>query len=170
MKDKTLGWGSQSPRINYANGDSVFNTHETHLWNTIFMSHLALRPNCYTCRYTNMHRPGDLTIGDYWGIQNVHPEFYDKKGVSLLLINSSKGSVIFENLKDHFHYLQTDEEKCFQYNLYHQTECPTEREQFWKDYIRLSFRQVCVKYFNYGFRNKITRKFYNLINRITNKK
>ena len=33
----------------------------------------------------------DITLGDYWGIETVHPEYSDDAGVSLVLVNSRKG-------------------------------------------------------------------------------
>jgi hypothetical protein len=42
----------------------------------------------------------DVTLGDYWGIQNVLPDFDDDKGISLVMINSQKGSYTFNNLEN----------------------------------------------------------------------
>jgi hypothetical protein len=40
----------------------------------------------------------DMTIGDFWKLQNVLPEFDDNKGVSLVMINSEKGGHIYNLL------------------------------------------------------------------------
>ena len=37
------------------------------------------RECCYNCKYANSNRVGDITLADYWGVANVHPEFYDGK-------------------------------------------------------------------------------------------
>jgi coenzyme F420-reducing hydrogenase beta subunit len=42
----------------------------------------------------------DITIGDYWGIQNIDSKFDDDKGCSAVLINTNKGSKIFEEIKN----------------------------------------------------------------------
>ena len=57
------------------------------------------RENCYSCPYAGENRPGDVTIGDYWCIDLVHPEyltqqggrFDEQRGVSCLIINSARG-------------------------------------------------------------------------------
>jgi coenzyme F420-reducing hydrogenase beta subunit len=46
---------------------------------------------CYCCKYANTNRIADLTIGDFWGIEQIHPQFFDKRGVSLCLVNTKKG-------------------------------------------------------------------------------
>ena len=51
------------------------------------------RDSCYTCKYACLDRIGDLTIGDFWGIEKFK-ECKTRKisnGVSLVIANSSKG-------------------------------------------------------------------------------
>lgn len=62
-----------------------------------FSSSDCFRENCYHCKYTCENRPADITIGDYWGIESVHPELLGKgrlkedKGISLIVANTLKG-------------------------------------------------------------------------------
>ena len=64
------------------------------------------RENCYTCPFTDWkRRPGDITIGDFWGIKNQHPELLmsnggpwdDQKGISCLLVNTEKGKQLIRD-------------------------------------------------------------------------
>ena len=50
-----------------------------------------LREVCYSCAFTSLDRPGDLTIGDCWRIATSHPQYDDGRGVSLVLANTQKG-------------------------------------------------------------------------------
>lgn len=59
---------------------------------------LFLRRSCHQCRYTNLSRPGDFTLGDLWGMQPDELPEEQKKGVSLLLVNTEHGSHIFDQL------------------------------------------------------------------------
>ena len=36
------------------------------------------------------NRVGDFTMGDYWGIENIHPEIDKENGVSVLMVNSQR--------------------------------------------------------------------------------
>ena len=63
-----------------------------------FLKNLFLRPSCYKCPVRSFKSQSDITIGDYWGIQNFIPEFDDDKGVSLVTINTEKGREIYKTL------------------------------------------------------------------------
>lgn len=56
-----------------------------------FLSNLSLRPSCYDCPAKSGKSGSDITIADFWGIENVLPEFDDDKGISLVLSYSEKG-------------------------------------------------------------------------------
>ena len=77
-----------------------------------FINAGAFRECCYVCRYANGRRAADLTFGDYWGVKNHHPEFYDKNGVSVVLVNTPKGAAYFEAYADRFEIVETTFEKA----------------------------------------------------------
>jgi len=63
-----------------------------------FLSNIYLRPSCYDCKCKNGVNHSDLTIADFWGIQNVASDFDDDKGVGLVLVNTQKGKEYFDLL------------------------------------------------------------------------
>ena len=63
-----------------------------------FLSDLYLRPSCYRCRCKNGVSGSDITIADYWGVWELMPDFYDEKGVGLVLVNTGKGKDVFDGL------------------------------------------------------------------------
>lgn len=67
-----------------------------------FLKGMTYRESCYVCPYAQSNRPGDLTLGDFWGIERVLPEFYNPDGMSAVLVNTPKGkdlwSAIFPNI------------------------------------------------------------------------
>ena len=62
------------------------------------------RDCCYQCPYAQRQRVGDITIGDYWGVQKYDPQLLveqggminSKEGVSCLLINTERGQHLVE--------------------------------------------------------------------------
>ncbi len=56
-----------------------------------FLSNLSLRPSCYDCPAKSGKSGSDITIADFWGIEEVLPEFDDDKGISLILSYTEKG-------------------------------------------------------------------------------
>ena len=47
----------------------------------------------------------DMTIGDFWGIEKVVPQFDDDKGISLLIINNSRFIPLLSEVQFHFECL-----------------------------------------------------------------
>ena len=64
-----------------------------------FLRNISSNPACSSCASTALPRQGDLTIGDFWGIPKIDPEMHDKRGTSLVLVNSENGKKLFESLK-----------------------------------------------------------------------
>lgn len=56
-----------------------------------FLMGLLTRESCYKCPFSSLERPGDITLGDFFGYQITRPELAHKEGLSLILVNSSKG-------------------------------------------------------------------------------
>lgn len=162
MKDKSLGWGRQSLRIRFENGVELFNTPDSNLWNSLFYSNLISRPSCYECRFTNVNRPGDLTIGDFWGIEKSRPELYDKKGISLIYVNKQKGKCVMKNICETLKLTNCRLEDSIQENLNHPIAINPKRNIFWQDYHQSSFNKIIPRYFN----NNRSLTFKRLVKRV----
>jgi hypothetical protein len=63
-----------------------------------FLANLYLRPSCYHCPTKPLKSGSDITIGDYWGIEKILPEFDDDKGISLVMLNTTKGKGFYDTL------------------------------------------------------------------------
>lgn len=63
------------------------------LWTRTFLSDYYLRESCYQCPYCSTKRIADFTVADWWGYKATTPKDskYQKKGVSLIFINTEKG-------------------------------------------------------------------------------
>ena len=146
MKDKTFGWGCQNLRLFFDNGASQFNTIISTLWNKLFYGHNILRPSCYNCRFTNLNRPGDITIGDFWGVENSLPDFHSTNGISLILCNNTKGSTIWNDIKDKFEYRESSIEDCLQPALCKNVDEPAQRIHFWENYLSQGFSSILKDY------------------------
>ena len=48
---------------------------------------------------------GDLTVGDFWGKEKKHSDFPIKNGTSLVMINSQKGTAIFNKIANKLTYV-----------------------------------------------------------------
>ena len=72
---------------------------------SFFLSAQMDRQSCYVCPYSCENRPGDLTIGDFWGFGKKYSD-YDKEqfviadGISVVSVNTEKGSAFWQEIKD----------------------------------------------------------------------
>lgn len=147
MKDKIKGWRSPRVALYFDDGTVTKNTFIANLWHKIFFSHFCTRPSCHACQYTNYNRPGDVTIGDYWGIEKSHPTMDDNKGTSLLFVNTVKGKKLFDEIKNDFLYAESTKDLCSQPQLNYPSKVNPRRGEFWKSYKFHGFMSVYNDFF-----------------------
>ena len=64
-----------------------------------FLSNIYLRPSCYQCPAKGGCSTSDLTIADYWCVDQILPDFYDDDiGISSVFINTEKGGKLVAEL------------------------------------------------------------------------
>lgn len=136
---------------------------DSRVYTTLFYKHLVIRPSCFVCPYKKCERISDITIADYWGVENNVPQFDDNKGVSLVIVNNEKGEEFFEILKDKINFIRTDINNSLQPPLIGNYELPQERKQFWEDYKDMSFNDLVSKYAKENLYKKIKLKLKRLI-------
>lgn len=142
FRDKTLGWNAHKEAIWI--DDKKYNSNEyAYLFNDNYIS----RPSCFNCKFTNLDRPADFTLADFWGIDRIVPDFNDNKGVSLLLVNSEKGAKIFDSCKKDIDCVDCDLQKSAKPNpnLYMPSPKPENENLFWDNYKKLGFEKALKK-------------------------
>jgi hypothetical protein len=115
---------------------------------------ITLRPACYNCKFADLNRRTDITIGDFWGIEKSKPGFADDKGVSLMFINTRKGKRLFSAIQDSLEFATSAPQECLQSNLVRPTPPSPLVDAFWKDYER---RGIGYVLFKYTFKNRVKR-------------
>lgn len=99
FRNKQFGWKEYSfsltlSTISSPNKKCSFTTcvpYGENLFMKGFLADLYLRPSCYVCPAKSGRSGSDITLGDFWGIQEIMPELDDDKGVSVVLVNSEQG-------------------------------------------------------------------------------
>lgn len=82
-----------------------------------FLSGSISREVCYECPFANVHRSGDLTIADYWGVRNFHPQMDYKDGVSLIIVNTTKGETILRNISKELELVESQLDWAVEENI-----------------------------------------------------
>lgn len=145
FRDKSEGWRNLTLSIDFNSSKIVLNSSESSFYN-LFLNNTMLRPNCYECPYTNFNRPSDLTIGDFWGIENTFIDFDDNKGISLVLVNTTKGKHLIHNIGVEIEMKEATHEQCMQDRLHSPTAPHEHSDSFWEDYGAKGFAYVAEKY------------------------
>ena len=139
----------------------------------LFYKHIMFRKSCGKCHFTNLHRPSDITIADFWGWEKTNPTFNaDNKGCSLVLLNTEKGRKLFEAVSERLNTIPANLDDCMQPNLRHPSVIDPRRDQFEKEYSQKGFKYVFYKYGEDGWRYKLAtniRRSKNLIKKIIKK-
>jgi coenzyme F420-reducing hydrogenase beta subunit len=154
---KKKGWHGYNIKAEYENGKSVINSSTLRIYAILFSSNLALRPSCYNCKFACLNRTSDITIGDFWGIEKTLPGIDDDMGVSLVLVNTSKGKTIFDNIKENLEVWESNTQNCLQPNLVRPTKRPEKRDIFWQEYYNNGFEHIAKKYAGYNLKSIIKK-------------
>lgn len=118
-----------------------------------YLKNSVSRYSCYTCKYANPKRVSDITIGDYWNIQDILPNINYKDGVSAILINTLKGKKLMENIKNDFNFYETEIEDVIKGNdnLKHPSDKPILRDYLYKFIIEKGYDISEKKYCKYQY-------------------
>lgn len=156
FRDKSIGWyQTHLESFKLANGK----TYKDYKLRVFFNLGLGTRPSCECCKFCNLSRPSDITIGDFWGYEKIVPEMNeDNKGISLVLCNTTKGQEILREAAVDLIFKKVPLEKCLQPNLQQPSEGNSRKNEFAFDYEHKGFDYVIKKYGNGGIIN-IMREF-----------
>lgn len=133
---------------------------------------IIYRENCYHCKYANINRVSDITVGDYWRLGKEIPFEYETKNVSLVLANTKKGEKLLKELNEKNIIMLVErpiEEPIKVQNQLNQPSIKTKQhDKFMKKYIKykdfemaakksMKIDLICNKYKLTGMQKKIRR-------------
>lgn len=108
FRDKSTGWADYSLKIEAKTpinertigqkSTILKDIHRKNVFMNIFLNNFCLRPSCYNCPAKAGKSSSDISLGDFWDIQYIYPEFYSQSGVSLILRYDDK-PLSFHGLK-----------------------------------------------------------------------
>lgn len=158
FRDKEkFGWADhvESYRMQRSNGE--YKTIHSRVFTTMFYGHTILRPCCHVCPYKSIAHPGDLTLADFWAIDEALPGFNDNKGVSLIFVNHPRGARIFQQCEAELNVQPTQLDKSLRPSMLAPYPAPENRARFWYDFRRIPFRKLACRYGGYGYLNRVKK-------------
>lgn len=115
-----------------------------------FLSGISYRESCYRCPFAHKERISDITIGDFWKLQNADSlPLNIEEGVSLLLPISEKGKFLIDAVKSNIHIYERSIEEAINGNgqLCHPVKETIQVKLFRTLYAILSFDKavtICI--------------------------
>lgn len=147
FRDKRLGWKKFSFVLQSSRGNSRSEENSVssslitftepvykNLWMRSMLHNFMLRPSCYYCPARKGRSGSDILLGDFWGINRCYPEFYSKKGVSLVLAYTEKGKSLIESLGIDLHDATYADALDCNTNIEESEARPKLRSSFFADY------------------------------------
>ena len=114
------------------------------------------RESCYTCRYAQAKRCGDITIGDCAN-SNAYKSLLGRS-LSSIVVNTEQGSELWNSVKEQFEYVAADYEKEVKLNkqLHEPVKRSNKRDDFYYDLKEMDNNEFKEKYCsNRGLKEKI---------------
>lgn len=169
FRQKDEGWNLFALSIQYIdNAYKCFHGMDPYM--KAFLSNKDLRPSCYQCHSKSLHRHSDITLADFWGIDNIEPAMNDNKGTSLVFVNSDKGMKLFNSINDKIVFKKVDLNEAVKYNsaAYQSVERPKDRENFLNEIESMDFIKCVDKYTRVSWKVRVKNKLKSILKGILN--
>lgn len=157
FRDKQNGWRDYHAVVTFSDGTTARDTDAINSYIELFRYDLCLRPSCTACPYTAMQREGDITLGDFWGVEKVFAHLDDNKGISAILINTEKGKELLACLQESMQLqpCAVQDIAAGQPNMHHPSKASVKADAFARDLRALPFDKVLKKYTRIGRKRRI---------------
>lgn len=138
FRDKRMG--NDGHTVSYtAGGTEYVKDYLADLFSAMYFSNLMHRPSCHACPFTTVERGSDLTIGDFWGVEKVFPDWNDGMGTSLVIVHSARGQALWESVRGRLRWGECRREDALQPRLLSPTPPVSRRWLFFSLYRVLPF-------------------------------
>lgn len=158
FRNKEFSWRGDSSTMESPSKEHKRNNNVSAFMNLYYSNNITCDA-CFDCHFTSVDRVSDLTISDFWGIEKENPEFEDALGVSMVMLNTSKGKALFDTLEGQA--IDANIENAKQPQLNHPTEKPDGYDAFWQAY-KVKGIDYAIKTFGLPKTN-LKSKIYNLL-------
>ena len=106
FRDKSLGWKNNQYKITYDDGSIEKEESTKQPFHAGYLAGLFYRPSCGCCKFSQLPKPSDLTLADFWKYEGKFHSSENNVGVSLITVNNEKGKTLLEKSMT---FLETEE-------------------------------------------------------------
>lgn len=165
FRDKTYGWKDYSFRMDFKDGTTYLNKGAENKYIRGFIGDIYLRPSCHNCKFKSLNRDSDLTLADFWGIENICKDMDDGIGTSFVIVNSEKGRKLVDSINSNIEIKEVKLDDVVKYNMsaVKSSYCNPRREYFFKHIDKWEFDKLVDKSLRDPFIVRIKTKVYRIL-------
>lgn len=174
FRDKRLGWQKFSFTLRLAEASAEGDKNTVSLSSPLnenifmrgFLRDFYLRPSCYSCPAKSGKSGSDITLGDFWGINQLKPEIDDDRGVSAVMVNTVQGASWLDGLSLE-QYSMSYADVC-RYNpaLVRSVTCPPQRVKFFERYGKESLFSLVSDLCRISLARRVINKVKGILSRV----
>ena len=137
MRSKIKGWQYALTTTTTTTTTTYHTPNTKEYFMQIFLSNLSINDSCCDCQFNKLPRVADITMGDFWGVEHFDKSLDDKKGTSIILLNSPKGEKYFDIVKQFAFIKEVPLEVAIRKNpnIYSSSKAHPKREDFFEDLL-----------------------------------
>jgi len=157
FRPKLYGWKMYAIMMRFKNGKQYRSLAEVDPYFSSFLHHRTInRDYCYKCDFAD-HHAADIILADFWLHDKVSDLDNRDEGLSLLLVNSEKGSTLTERISGSFYLKEVDTDKA-SYNIksgHVRNEVVEKHNRFMEHVAEEGFIAAYRKYYKIDWRHGI---------------
>jgi len=153
---KDSGWADFGIKKITDRRKQIFTSQKMDPYMQMFLKNYCLRPSCYECA-AKKYKLADMSIADFWGIEDVVPEMNDNKGISMVIVRTEQGKKLFRAIEKDISYLTIEYKDAIKKNPaeFSSVVRPEQRNDFFEDMIAMNFGDLSQKYVPIPFKRKV---------------
>lgn len=156
FRDKSVaGWKEHKETFIYSNGRKKV----ADSFRVLFYKNIMLRHSCSVCPYNILNHKSDVTIADFWGVDEILPQMDGPEGTSMVVCNTARGQETVERasevMKTEPAVLDYDFMSRCNPNLVRPARIDKDRTAFENEYASKGFVKVARRWGDRGLRYKL---------------
>ncbi len=156
FRDKKVGgWKNHVESFVYGEGQKV--TAET--FRILFYKNIMLRHSCAVCPYNISERMSDITIADFWGVDEVLHEMDGDSGTSMIVCHTQMGRYLLDKASGSLEMRNASLDHDFMLrrnpNLLRPAKIYKDRMKFEEAYVAKGFLHVARRWGDLGIRYRL---------------
>ena len=170
FRDKTVGWKNYNFFIGLKGADGKVEYFTQPSSQNIFMRGFLrdfyLRPSCYSCPAKSGKSGSDITLGDFWGINQLKPEIDDDRGISAVMVNTLRGASWIGSLSLEQYSMSYDDVCRYNSALVRSVAYPSQRVKFFERYSKESFFALVNDLCRISLTRRVVNKVKAILSRV----